>query len=182
MNNKGINKQSGFSLLELIIYIAVISVISGIFVAILFNLNLSSTKSTTETEVQQNLRNAMQSISQTIRSAQYINTPTVGNSGATLIAVVNGQNVEYSLGSTASSTASLKRVTGTNTDFISSDKIMVTHLNFTTMENSASTTNGTITATATSTRFSITMQYNSTNAQFFYQQSATSTEVVGNKL
>lgn len=174
--------EKGFSLLELIIYIAIITVISGVFVAIIFNLNLSSIKSKTETEAQQNLRNAMQAISQTIRSAQNINAPAAGASGTILTAVVNGQNVQYSLGSTASSTATLKRVTGTNTDYITSDNVLVTYLNFATFENSASTTGAVITATATSTRYGITVQYNSTNPQFFYQQSATSTEIVGNKL
>lgn len=175
-------QDAGFSLLELIIYIAITTVISGVFVAILFNLNLSSTKSKTETEVQQNLRNAMQAISQTIRSAQSINAPAASASGTTLTAVVNGQSVQYSLGSTASSTAALKRVTGANTDYITSDNVLVTYLNFATFENSASTTGAVITATATSTRYGITVQYNSTNPQFFYQQSATSTDVVGNKL
>ncbi len=181
-NNSNNTKEKGFSLLELIIYIAIISVISGVFVAILFNLSLSSTKSKTETEVQQNLRNAMQAISQTLRSAQNINTPTAGSSGNTFTAVVNGQNVQYSLGSTASTTSALQRVTGTNTDFITSDKVLVTYLNFTTIENSATTTSSVITATATSTRYSITVKYNSTNAQFYYQQSATSTDIIGNRL
>lgn len=182
MGKISLNASRGFSLLELIIYIAIISVISGVFVAILFNLNLSSTKSKTETEVQQNLRNAMQAISQTIRSAQSISAPAAGASGSTFTAVVNGQSVQYSLGSTASSTAVLKRVTGANTDYITSDNVIVTYLNFTTLENSATTTSSAVTSTATSTRYAITVQYNSTSQQFFYQQSATSTDVVGNRL
>ena len=182
MGKSSLNASRGFSLIELIIYIAIITVVSGVFVAIIFNLNLSSTKSKTETEVQQNLRNAMQAISQTIRSAQNINAPVVGASGSTLTAVVNGQNVQYSLGSTASSTAALKRVTGTNTDYITSDTVLVTYLNFTTLENSATTTGSAVTSTATSTQFGITVQYNSSSQQFFYRQSATSTEIVGNRL
>ncbi|OGD31823.1 hypothetical protein A3C91_00145 [Candidatus Azambacteria bacterium RIFCSPHIGHO2_02_FULL_52_12] len=175
--------ERGFSLLELIIYIGIVTAISGVFVAIIVNLNLSSTKSKVETEVQQNLRVAMQAISQTLRGAQRISAPVAGASGSALTAVVNGQNVQYALGTTSGSTGVLKRTAGTDpAENITSDSVIVSYLSFTTMENSATTTSSVVTATATSTQYAITVQYNSTGSQFSYSQSATSTDIVGNKL
>ena len=175
--------ERGFSLLELIIYIGIVTAISGVFLAIIVNLNLSSTKSKVETEVQQNLRVAMQAISQTLRGAQRISAPVAGASGSALTAVVNGQNVQYALGTTSGSTGVLKRTAGTDpAENITSDSVIVSYLSFTTMENSATTTSSVVTATATSTQYAITVQYNSTGSQFSYSQSATSTDIVGNKL
>ncbi len=170
--------EEGFSLIELIIYIGIVTAISSVFVAIIVNLSLSWTRSKVESEVQQNVRSALQSISQTIRSAQRVTVPAAGSSGASLMAVVDGQNVRYFLTTTAQSVV-LQKQTGANpVENITTDSVKVSYLNFTTFENSATTTERVITATATSTRYGISIQYNTADAQFSYTQNATSTETV----
>lgn len=84
--------ERGFSLLELIIYIGIVTAISGVFIAIIVNLNLSSSKSKAETEVQQNLRLAMGDIAQTVRNGTRITSPAGGASAATSTMTVFGIN------------------------------------------------------------------------------------------
>lgn len=142
----------------------------------LTQLNLGWSKSKTESEVQQNLRLAMENISQSARSASAITFPAPGASATSMTMTVNGQTVQYSLNGTV-----LQKQTGSNpTENITADAVKVTYLNFRTFENNATTTNNVITATATSTQFSLTVSYNSDNAQFQYVQSATTTERIMN--
>lgn len=168
--------QSGFSLLELIIYTAVISTVAAVFIGLLTQLNLGWSKSKTESEVQQNLRLAVENISQSARGASAITFPAPGASATSTTLIINGQTVQYSLNETI-----LQKQTGSNpAENITTDAVKVTYLNFKTFENNATTTGNVITATATSTQFALTVEYNSDNAQFQYTQSATTTEQIRN--
>ena len=163
--------QSGFSLLELIIYTAIISTVSAVFIATLIQLNLGWNRSKTESEVQQNLRLVMENISQSVRSASSVIAPGAGSSGNTLQLKVDGQTIQYSLNGTA-----LEKQTGANpAEAITTDAVRVTYLNFTTIQNTA-VSNSTV--AATSTQFALTIEYNSDSAQFQYAQSATTTEQI----
>lgn len=172
----GVNKGShnGFSLIELLIYISIFSVISAIFIGVLSHATLGWTRSKVESEVQQNLRFAMEDIARTAQQATAISSPSVGSSSSALTAVVGGQNIQYSLSGTT-----LQKQTGANpVENITTDKVKVTYLKFTTLQNTSLSNTG---VQATSTQFAMTVEYNSDNAQFLYTKHATSTATLKNK-
>ncbi len=85
-NNKKGNRKSkgGYTLIEVLLYIVIaVIMISGI--SALFHLVLEGgAKSRTITEVEQQGSQIMHLITQTIRNAEGINSPTEGNSSSTL--------------------------------------------------------------------------------------------------
>ncbi|MBI1755104.1 four helix bundle protein [Candidatus Azambacteria bacterium] len=164
----------GFSLVELIIYVGIFSVIAAIFVGVLFHANLGWTRSKVESEVQQNLRFAMEDIARTVQSATSITSPAVGSSASALTVVSGGLAVQYSL----SSAVLQKQVGADPVQNLTTDKVNVTYLNFKTLQNTAVSNTS---VQATSTQFGMTVAYNATNNQFTYVQSATSTATLKNK-
>jgi Tfp pilus assembly protein PilV len=95
-NYRQTKNQEGFSLLELLIYIAVIVVIMTVLTSILIAINRSSSNSNAQSEVGANLRFAAEKISSDIRAATAVGTPaTAGASGATLSMTVSGGTVIY---------------------------------------------------------------------------------------
>jgi len=168
------NSNLGFSLIELIIYVAIFSVISAVFVAVLIQLSFGESRSKVTTEVQQNLRSAMEAVAKSARDASRVTAPSPGNSGNVLTLIAkDGQTVQYA----TTSVGVLQKQVGANPpENITTDKVKVTALNFTTLQNTAQSNSA---VTATSTRFAITVEYDSTQAQFLYSQSATSTERIG---
>ncbi len=165
---------NGFSLIELLIYISIFSVISAIFIGVLSHATLGWTRSKVESEVQQNLRFAMEDIARTAQQATSISSPSVGSSATSLTAVVGGQNVQYSL----SGTTLQKQVAANPIQNITTDKVKVTYLNFKTLQNTSLSNTS---VQATSTQFAITVEYNSDNSQFLYTEHATSTATLKNK-
>lgn len=164
----------GFSLVELLIYVSIFSVISAIFIGVLFHATLGWTRSKVESEVQQNLRFAMEDIARTAQQATAISSPSVGSSANALTAVVGGQNVQYSL----SGTALQKQVGANPAENITTDKVKVTYLSFKTLQNTALSNTS---VQATTTQFAMTVEYNSTNNQYIYVENATSTAMLKNK-
>ena len=171
-HNRG--RVDGFSLIELIIYVAIFSVISAVFVAALIQLSFGESRSKVTTEVQQNLRSAMESVAKSARDGSKVTAPVAGNSGNVLTLIAkDGQTVQYA----TTSIGVLQKQVGANPpENITTDKVKVTALNFTTIQNTAQSNSA---ITATSTRFAITVEYDSTQAQFLYSQSATTTERIG---
>src|SRR3989338_11666178 len=102
--------ESGFSIIELIIYVAVLSVIAAVFVSSLSQISFGWTRSKVESEVQQNLRFAMENISQSARIASAITFQAAGTSGTSTTMTVNGQTVQYFATTTATSTILQKKV------------------------------------------------------------------------
>lgn len=158
----------GVSLLELLIYIGIFSVIGSLFVGILFHANIGWTRSKVESEVQQNVRFAMEDIARTIRTASRVTAPAVGASGTSLTLVVNGVDVVYSR-----SGNTLQKQIGTNpVESLTTDLVNATYVNFFVAQNTA-VSNAAV--QATSTQFALSVEYNTTNNQFIYVQHATST-------
>ena len=171
-HNRG--RVGGFSLIELIIYVAIFSVISAVFIAALIQLSIGESRSKVTTEVQQNLRSAMESIAKSARDGSKVTAPAAGSSGNILAIIAkDGSTVQYA---TTSAGVLQKQVGSSPPENITTDKVRVTALNFTTLQNTALSNSA---VTATSTRFTITVEYDSTQAQFLYSQSATSTERIG---
>lgn len=86
------NPRDAFTLIELILYVGIMSVILITISISLDTLVKSETKSRTVTEVEQQGLSAMDIITRTIRSATEINSPTPGVSGATLSLAIGAPN------------------------------------------------------------------------------------------
>ncbi len=86
-----INRQ-GFTLIELIIYVAIASVMFMAISSFAFILLRSRIRSQVITEVEQQGAYVMQIITQTIRNAEGINSPTQGGSNSSLSLNVSGSS------------------------------------------------------------------------------------------
>lgn len=164
----------GFSLVELLIYVSIFSVISALFIGLLFHATLGWTRSKVESEVQQNLRFAMEDIARTSQQATAVSSPAVGSSANALSLVVGGQTVQYSL----SGTTLQKQIGANPAENITTDIVKVTYLKFKTLQNTAPSN---ASVQATTTQFAMTVEYNSTNEQYIYVEHATSTAMLKNK-
>lgn len=99
MNNLKINAR-GFSLLELLIYIAILSGFLLVIVNLFFTVSTSSVREEVRAEVRQNLRFASQRITDEVRSGKEIISATLpdGGAGNTLdIKITDGTTVRFSV-------------------------------------------------------------------------------------
>jgi len=78
------NKNQGFTLVELIVYIAVSSFVLAAIGGLVWMLMQSRAKSQAIAEVEQQGALIMDTITQSVRNAESITAPTVGNTGTTL--------------------------------------------------------------------------------------------------
>ncbi|MBT4277762.1 hypothetical protein HOD96_03410 [Candidatus Falkowbacteria bacterium] len=83
-DNLSISNSNAFTLIELILYIGIASILLVTISSFLFILLESRVKNQTIAEVEQQGIQAMQIITQTIRDAEGVNSPTQGTSGSTL--------------------------------------------------------------------------------------------------
>jgi prepilin-type N-terminal cleavage/methylation domain-containing protein len=74
--------RSGFTLLELLVYLAVLPIVMLLLMGIFVSLNGARAKNEVESEVNSNLRFALQEIESDIRSATSITTPATANGGS----------------------------------------------------------------------------------------------------
>ncbi len=78
-------KERGFTLLELLLYIAVSSVVLGVVASFYSTLITARIKHQTITEVEQQGEQALRLITQALRNAESITSPGGGSSGDTLV-------------------------------------------------------------------------------------------------
>lgn len=161
----------GFSLLELLIYMAIFSLVSLGLIGLISNLSKWWTRSQVESEVQQNLRYASNLILQDIKKASSVTLPTAGGSGGALDLNVSGQSYQYSL----SGTTLQKKIGAGAWEDVTTSKVKVTDLDFYAFQTNAPSN---AQVQATTTQFFIKVEYNSTAPEFSYSQSATSTAVL----
>ncbi len=123
------NKNSGFTLVELLLYISIASIIVFTSASMLQFTLQSRVKNQTIAEVEQEGAQVMQLITQTIRNGTLINSPTIGNSGASLsVNVVTGSN-SPTVFDLSSSAMRIKEGAGVAVNLTSS-KVTVSNLNF----------------------------------------------------
>ncbi len=75
----------GFSLIEILIYIAIIGLMIGAFASFVLAVNNSRSKNYVVSEVQANTRVVLDILSQKIHSADTVLTPSAGNSAGSLV-------------------------------------------------------------------------------------------------
>jgi len=170
--DKLLHNKKGFGLLELLIYLAILAIISLIVVNIFLSLNRARGQSVSQNEVNSNLRFASERIAQDIRSATAVTTPSATStptstldmtiSGATVSYCIAGEQLRRQIGGTCD--ASSEKITG--------DAVTVsTSTTFTRYEN----TNTVLGKTIISIEFFLYMSYNSNSPDWQYSGSKRTT-------
>lgn len=119
----------GFTLVETLLYVSIVSVMLLVMSAFLFLILQSRTKFQTISEVDQNGIQVMQIISQTIRNAKQINIPAQGATGATLSLEVENAEKTPTVFNSSGANIQIKEGTGATIPLTSS-KVSVSGLEF----------------------------------------------------
>lgn len=164
------DSNKAFSLLELLIYIAILAIVMVILAASFTAINKGRGKSEAQIEVNSNIRFALERIGQDIRSASSISVPASGATSTSLTTTVSGTQVSYCLTS-----GTLRRQSAgacsASSEAISSQSVSITNLVFTRLEN-ANTITG---KTAISVEVAIGMSYAGTSPDWQYSGSKKTT-------
>jgi len=151
--------SKGSSLLELLIYLAVLAIISGVVSGIFMSINKGKGASDSRTEVSSNLRFVFDKIAQDIRSAT--------SSANILTLIVGGNTISYS----TTSDNRLQRTAGSGPEIITSSLTEITGLMFKRLE----TTNTILNQTYTSVEIMATSSFRSLNPEQQYIESRKTT-------
>lgn len=148
---------NGFSLLELLIYLAILSAVMSVLAGMFFSINKGQGQAEAMSEVNGNLRFAIEKLSQDLRSASSVSAPAIANAtSTTMTAVISGSDVIYCV-----SDGKLRRQAGGVCDIssepITDNSVIVNSLIFTRMEN----TNQILSKTAVTIAIDITIGYDS---------------------
>ena len=173
--------KSGFSLLELLIYTAVLAVMATVIVNVFLGITMGRGQFAAESEVNSNLRFAIEKINQDIRAASAVGTPASpgGTTSSSLVMTVGADTITYCISSNR-----LRRQVGVNpcdssSPVVTSDKVNVTcplDICFTRLENINSNLPATL-GTALTIQISITMSY-AGGGSFQYSATKTTTELL----
>lgn len=159
-------KQSGFTLLELLIYIAISSIIIIVIAQSLFTLSKGRGFVSARSEVASSMRFSLEKIAQDIRFASSVVTPSLaGESSPSLALIILGTNVYYCIQG-----GEFRRESGVPcsifSETISGNKVIIDSITFTRLEN----TNVVLSKTAVSIMVDITMSYNSASPDWAYTE------------
>jgi hypothetical protein len=77
-------KRNASTLLETVLYVALLGIVMGILMTFLINMNRRESKSMAIVEVNENVRFALEKINATVRNSKDATLPTDGTSGTTL--------------------------------------------------------------------------------------------------
>lgn len=163
--------NNGFSLLELLIYVAIIAIVTLFIAGIFLILNKSRGQIEARNEVNSNLRFAIEKISQDIKAASNVSAPaSAGATSTSLQIAVSGSNVIYCVAD-----AKLRRqVNGScdaSSEKITDNSVKIESLIFTRLEN----TNAVLNKTVVSIGISLSAAYNSTSTDWQYSASKKTT-------
>lgn len=159
--------QKGFSLLELLIYIALLSIVTLIFAGTFISIDRGRGNIDASSEVDSNLRFAMEKITNDIRSATAVSTPTASSTSITLVLTVSGASTTYDV-----SGGQLRRQVGAGAqEPITATTVTVSAPTFTRLDN----TNTYLSKTIISIKVDLTMSYNSASPDYQYSQRKIST-------
>lgn len=165
------SRQKGFSLFELLVYIAILSIVSLTIAGIFIYITKGRGQSESRSEVSSNLRFAVEKITQDLRYASSVLTPASASATSTILIFNSG-------GSTFSYCVAegfLRRQAGgscdQNSETITSDSVTMSNLLFTRLEN----TNNVLGKTMVSIKISLTASYNSTSPEWEHTETKITT-------
>lgn len=157
------SKCRGFSLLELLIYVSILSIIMVIISNTFISLSKGSGQSQAKSEVNSTLRFATELLRQDIKNASAISAPISGVPGATLTLTRSGVEIVYDV-----SGGVLRRKEGT------ADPVNITDANITVNEPifaKIENTNLILGTTSVSLKINMTFSYNSASSDWTYSNS-----------
>lgn len=161
------NLVSGFSLLELLIYISILSIIIVVISNSFISLSRSQGQVQARSEVDRDISFATELLKQDIKNASAVSVPTLGTPTATLTLVRGGVTIIYDV-----SGGALRRKEGAAVAVnITNPNIVVSAPTFTRIEN----TNTVFTTTHVSIKVNMTFSYNSTSSAWLYSTSLQTT-------
>ncbi|MFA6407210.1 MAG: prepilin-type N-terminal cleavage/methylation domain-containing protein [Candidatus Paceibacterota bacterium] len=166
-----IYNQKGFSLLELLIYTAILAIVTVVIAGAFTTLNRGRGRSEAQVEVNSNLRFAIDLIAQDLRSATAISVPATANAtSSSLSAIVSGVAVNYCITSSTLRRQSAGACSASS-EAVTSNLVLVDSLLFTRLEN----TNATLSKTIISIETSLALSYNSSSPDWQYSSSKKTT-------
>lgn len=113
--------KRGFTLIELIIYIGILGVVSLIIVNFFGVFGRTRAQNEARSEVEDNLRLAIEKITRDVRIASAISVPSAGSGSSSLNITVGGVSTTYQI----SGQGILQRVSGGSSLDITSNKVSV---------------------------------------------------------
>lgn len=155
--------RQGFTLLELLIYMAIIGVISVVITSAIISLNRGQGFSKARSDVTSNLRFATEKINQDLKGASAVTTPaSAGASASTLVMTVSGNTITYDV-----SAGQLRRQVNADTPaVITSTSVTVASPTFTRLEN----TNTVLSKTIINIQADLSISYNSSSPDYQYSE------------
>jgi type II secretory pathway pseudopilin PulG len=164
MKNRVFKKIAAFTLIELLIYIAVLSIMTVLVADSFIILNKGKGGVEAKSELNSNIRFVLEKIKRDVSAASSLTTPdTTAATSSSLSLVVNGQTIQYAVASGRVT----RQIDAQPTENVSSDKVRITTLYFGRTENS----NATLGKKIVSVEINIAGAYNSTSPDWQYSQS-----------
>lgn len=163
--NKLKNKiqSRGFSLLEVLIYITILSGLMIITSNMFISLSKGSGQTSAKSEVDTSVRFASELLRQDLKNASTVSVPSLGTSSSTLTLVRNGVAIVYDV-----SSGVLRRKEGINSPVnITNPTVLVGTPVFTRIEN----TNLDFSSTNVAIKINMTFSYNGTSPDWKYSTS-----------
>ncbi len=159
--------RRGFSLLELLIYIAILSGLMVVVSDAFISLSRARGQAQARNEVNASIRFAAERIRQDLKNASVVTTPILGIPSATLSASVSGTTVLYdTLG------GQLRRTEGAGSPVsVSGTNVFVDIPTFTRIENY----NMPLNATTTAIQIAMTFHYNASSTDWLYEDALRTT-------
>lgn len=171
LKNYRAKRLKGFSLLELLIYIAILSVLVMVVAGIFISISQGRGATEARNDVSDNLRFAIDKIAQDLRAASAVAVPaTAGATSTVLTATASSSNVSYCV-SGGRLRREISGSCGVSSDPITSDTVTVNSLVFTRLEN----TNPILSKTIVNIRIQLNISYNSSSPDWQHSESKETT-------
>src|SRR3989344_1389425 len=158
--------QRGMSLLELLLYIAILSGLMVIISDAFISLSKGRGQAEARSEVNSAIRFAIERIKQDVKNASAVSAPTLGTPSSSLSVTVSGVPVVYDVLGGA-----LRRIENGVVATTTGSLVFVDTPTFTRLENY----NSLLDATTTSMQVAMTMRYNSLSTDWSYSDSLRTT-------
>ncbi|MEK7212391.1 MAG: prepilin-type N-terminal cleavage/methylation domain-containing protein [Patescibacteria group bacterium] len=166
-------RLSGFSLLELLIYMAILAIAVLIISGTFLSLNRGRLQSEIRSEVNSNLRSAISRIAYDLKKGGCV-VSTPATAGATSTSLIYSGCGEAGTATYQIASNRLQKTTDTGSDFITGDKVRLDNLLFTRLQN----TNAVLGTTVVSIGIDMTIANNSASPDATYSASEKTTVVV----
>ena len=157
----------GFSLLELLIYVAILSGLMVVVSDSFISLSRARGQAEARNEVNASIRFAAERIRQDLKNSSVVTTPILGTPATTLTATVSGATVLYD-----TLAGQLRRTEGAGSPVaVSGTNVFVDTITFTRLENY----NAPLNATTTAIQIAMAFRYNASSTDWSYSDTLRTT-------